>query len=48
MAKLINLLTPNRVSVNQMTRRDYNQHIEQTQYHMPAYLELSRHISINI
>ena len=45
MAKIIRLFTslPDR----QITRREYLLHIEQSQYHMPQYLELSRHMSFS-
>ncbi|MGL1919469.1 MAG: hypothetical protein OCD03_00425 [Hyphomicrobiales bacterium] len=46
MTKIIQLLSPNRIKNQQMTRQEYQQHIEHSQYHMPAYLALSRHISI--
>lgn len=47
MARLIKLLMPNHMKNPQMTFDEYHQHIEQTQYHAPRYLELSRYVSFS-
>lgn len=45
MARILRLFTPQ--PGKQITCREYRLHIEQSQYHMPPYLELSRHISFS-